>query len=100
MTRALVNDDEIGPIIGANLKRERRKIGLTQGEFADSIGQSRSYVVQVENGYVKTPGVLPVYVWATALGVRMEDLMSMPRVEHTTKGRSRARRAAKDNGTK
>lgn len=97
------SDGELGRIIGKNLRRERERNELTQKDFAALIGQSRSFITQVENGYVKVPGVHAVYVWASALGVRMEDLMEVPRVEHTSKGRFRAKhegRQARANGAR
>jgi transcriptional regulator with XRE-family HTH domain len=84
-------DGELGAIIGKNLRAARAREGMALKELAAHIGLSASYVSQVENGYVKTPGIGPLYTWASALGVRMEDLMELPRIEHTSKGRRRAK---------
>lgn len=85
------DDGAIGKTIGRNLRAAREREEINQKQFAELIGQSRSFITQVENGYVKVPGVHAVYVWASALGVRMEDLMEVPRIEHTSKGRKRAK---------
>jgi transcriptional regulator with XRE-family HTH domain len=46
----------------------------------------------IESGRVKHPGAFMLYAIASALGVRMEDLMGVQRIEITTKGRRHERR--------
>jgi len=38
-------------IIGEQLRRERKKAGLTQQQLADKIGTKKSYISRVENGH-------------------------------------------------
>jgi transcriptional regulator with XRE-family HTH domain len=46
----------------------------------------------IEGGRIKNPGVFTLYAIASALGVRLEDLMGVQRIEVTTKGRRHERR--------
>ena len=60
---------------GGNLKIERVKRGLSQEEFADLIGLSRTFYGDLERGQcgfniVELPGI------ARALGVRQAELLS------------------------
>lgn len=91
MSGGVPHDGDVGRTIGENMKRERLAANMTQQQLADLSAHSRSYVAQTENGFVKGPGARSVYLWASVLGVRMEDLMSLPRIEHTSKGRFRAK---------
>ncbi len=56
-----------------NLKREREKIGLTQGEFANQIGVAQPMVAQYEQG-IKMPAFLTVVNIERVLGVSVREL--------------------------
>lgn len=91
--------------LGANLRKERVRRGHTQKTLGAILDLGRGTVASIESGTVTNPGVYTLYRIAVALGVPMEDLMGVPRVAHTTKGRSanraqfRARRATADGTT-
>jgi transcriptional regulator with XRE-family HTH domain len=61
-------------LVGANLKRIRRKKGLTQEQFADVSGFSQQYLSGLESGH-RNPTVVTVYELAVALGVSHLDLL-------------------------
>jgi transcriptional regulator with XRE-family HTH domain len=61
-------------LVGANLKRIRRKKGLTQEQFADVSGFSQQYLSGLESGH-RNPTVVTVYELAVALGVSHIDLL-------------------------
>jgi transcriptional regulator with XRE-family HTH domain len=77
--------------LGANVTRERDAAGLTMRALASMAGVSPSQLSNIESGKIRNPGVESVYGLATALGIRIEDLMGAPRVEVTTRYRSRSR---------
>lgn len=78
--------------LGANLRAARLEAGWNHRELAEMTGANQTTYSDVETGRITNPGVYTLYKLAVVLGVRLEDLMGVPRVEATTKGRSRARR--------
>lgn len=80
-----------GTTLGANLERERIAANMTTRALGELTGLSASGIGDLIGGRVTNPGVDALYAIATALGVRIEDLMGVPRVEATTRYRSRAR---------
>jgi transcriptional regulator with XRE-family HTH domain len=82
--------------LGANIRREREAAGLTMTALTAraQLGGHRasSTLSTIESGHVKSPSVWTVYALAHTLGVRMEDLMGVQRIEATTKGRIQERR--------
>ncbi len=66
-----------------NLKREREKIGLTQGEFANRIGVAQPMVAQYETG-IKQPAFLTVVNIERVLGVSVRELYEGTREEETS----------------
>jgi transcriptional regulator with XRE-family HTH domain len=61
-------------LVGQNVRRIRRKNGLTQEQFADISGFSQQYISGLERGR-RNPTVVTVYELAVALGVGYMDLM-------------------------
>ncbi len=61
-------------IVGANVKRFRLELGLTQEQFAERSGFAQQYVSSLENGR-RNPTMVTVYELATALGVSPVDLL-------------------------
>ncbi len=64
-------------LVGGNVKRIRRKKGLTQEQLADISGFSQQYISGLEGGH-RNPTVVTVYELATALGANYLDLMRPP----------------------
>ena len=60
-------------LVGQNVRRIRRKKGLTQEQFADISGFSQQYISGLEAGH-RNPTVVTVYELAIALGVSYLDL--------------------------
>lgn len=75
------------------LRAARTAAGLTQHELGRLSDTGRTYIAQVEIGRITNPGAYTLYAVCAVLGLRMEDLMNVPRVERTTKGLSRRRAA-------
>jgi transcriptional regulator with XRE-family HTH domain len=61
-------------LVGRNVRRIRRKNGLTQEKFADISGFSQQYISSLEQGR-RNPTVITLYELATALGVTHLDLV-------------------------
>jgi len=61
--------------IGENIKKLRKRQGLTQDDFVKKTGLKYSTFAKIEGGFVKKPGVQMVAAIAKALGVSIEDLM-------------------------
>jgi transcriptional regulator with XRE-family HTH domain len=65
-------------LVGQNLKRFRRKKGLTQEGFAEISGFSQQYISGLEKGR-RNPTIVTVYELACALGISHLDLLRPPR---------------------
>jgi transcriptional regulator with XRE-family HTH domain len=61
-------------LVGQNVRRIRRKKGLTQERFAEISGFSQQYLSGLEGGN-RNPTVVTVYELAAALGVSHMDLL-------------------------
>ena len=61
-------------LVGRNVRRIRRKKGLTQERFAEISGFSQQYLSGLEQGH-RNPTVVTLYELATALGVSHVDLV-------------------------
>ena len=60
--------------LGNNLKRIRTKKGITQGDIARSLGVSRGFVSNIENGKTN-PTLATIAKIAKAIGVSIEELI-------------------------
>lgn len=60
--------------LGKNLKRIRTEKGITQGDIVRTLGVSRSFVSNIENGKTN-PTLATIAKLAKALGVNIEELM-------------------------
>lgn len=65
------------PELANRLKAYRGERGLTQAELAQAIGVSRKTINTVENG-VFVPSTILALRMAATLGVRVEDIFSLP----------------------
>jgi transcriptional regulator with XRE-family HTH domain len=61
-------------LVGQNVKRIRRKKGLTQEEFAGVSGFSQQYISSLEKGR-RNPTVITLYELSIALGVSHTELV-------------------------
>ena len=60
--------------LGKNLKRIRLEKGITQGDIVRSLGVSRSFVSNIENGKTN-PTLSTISKLAKAIGVTVGELM-------------------------
>lgn len=60
--------------LGKNLKRIRAKKGISQGDIARSLGVSRGYVSNIENGKTN-PTLATIVRLAKAVGVSSDQLI-------------------------
>ncbi len=68
---------DLTPVVGANLKRLRGKLGLSLAAFAEKSGVSRAMLGQIELGR-STPTINVMWKIAQALGVPFSSLISSP----------------------
>lgn len=61
--------------IGARLREERDRVGISQRELARRIGLSASMISQIESGQSK-PSVSTLYAIVTELGVSVDEVFS------------------------
>ena len=61
-------------LVGRNVRRIRKKEGLTQEQFAELSGFSQQYISGLERGR-RNPTVVTLYELASALGVNHLDLL-------------------------
>ena len=59
---------------GKNLKKERLKKSLSQGDVARILGVHRTYISGLERG-ARNPSLITVQKVARALGVRVKNLI-------------------------
>lgn len=60
--------------LGNNLKRIRTQNGITQGDIAKSLGVSRGFVSNLENGKTN-PTLATITRLANAVGVTTDELL-------------------------
>lgn len=60
--------------LGKNLKRIRTKRGITQGDIARSLGVSRGFVSNIENGKTN-PTLATIARLANAVGASTDELL-------------------------
>jgi transcriptional regulator with XRE-family HTH domain len=61
--------------LGARIKSERQRAGLTQQELASQVGISRIYIAKLEAGDRTSPSLPVLEQIAKALGVTLVDLL-------------------------
>ena len=62
------------PMMGQELRKARRKAGLTQEELSFRAGVSRPYISQLERN-LKSPTVATLFLICDALDVRAADIV-------------------------
>lgn len=62
----------MNPDFGREIRRLRRRLGLTQTELAERIGAHQSFVSNLERGNVKNPRVSTLVRLAHALNANVE----------------------------
>ena len=65
-------------LVGRNVRRLRKKKGLTQEQFADVAGFSQQYISSLEQGH-RNPTVITLFELSLALGVSHLDLVRPPK---------------------
>lgn len=75
-----------------NVRVQRLAHDLSKADLSRNAHVSPTLLSNIETGKITNPGVYTLYAVAVTLGVRMEDLMGVQRIEGTTKGRVNARR--------
>lgn len=76
-------ESELGPVVGAEIRRLREAAGLSTRELAAAAEMSQPFLSQIERG-VSTPSMASVYRLARALGVRPGDLLPSVRADEVT----------------
>lgn len=71
--------DRIKKTIGDNLKKCRKKAGLTQEELADRINSRGEHISKIERGLVE-PKIIMIYHICVVLGISVNELFSGQRV--------------------
>jgi transcriptional regulator with XRE-family HTH domain len=61
-------------LVGQNVARARRRLGMTQEQLANKSGFSQQYLSDLERGR-RNPTVVSLYELAMALGVTVVDLV-------------------------
>ena len=49
-----MTSEQLYTLIGQNIKKVRKKIGISQEQLANDIGMSRGFISQIESSKVKT----------------------------------------------
>ena len=78
--------------LGAHLRRERGRLGLSLRELARRLDVSPSLVSQIETGKIQ-PSVRTLYAIVSELGVSFDDVFAPPPKAAGSPARARARRA-------
>ena len=66
--------------LGARIKTLRVKKGFSQEAFADKCGFARTYMSRIETGGAN-PSLDALHVLATALDMRLAELLDWPDIE-------------------
>lgn len=80
---------DIRKLFGANVRRRRLALGLSQEALAARMGADRAYVSLIERGE-QNATLLTVHALAEAFGIAPDRLLAMPEQEEAPPGRSRA----------
>ena len=59
-------------ILGANIRKYRKQIGITQEQLAEKIGKSVNYIGMIERGE-KVPSLTTFVLIANAIGISTEN---------------------------
>jgi transcriptional regulator with XRE-family HTH domain len=65
-------------LVGQNVMRLRKRLGLTQEQLAEKSGFSQQYLSDLERGR-RNPTIVSLYELAQALGASHMDLLRPPR---------------------
>ncbi len=89
--------EQLGRIIGENLKRLRSESGLSLDALAKSSGVSKSRLGQIERGEAN-PSVTTVWQIANALRAEFSALVTSPRAESVIVSRAEVEPVVEDGG--
>lgn len=73
----MIAQDDLRPILAANVTRLRRAKELTQVELAEKVGVSEVMINRIEKGK-STPGAELLFSLADILGVPADNLRQLP----------------------
>lgn len=73
-------------VFGKQIKEFRKKLGLTQSQFAESVGFSFSYIAKVESGE-KQPGRELITSISEKHNISIDTLLGLDSVPNDPKGR-------------
>jgi len=74
---AVIAQDDLRPILAANVARLRRERGMTQVQLAEKVGISEQMLNRIEKAK-SSPGVELLFSLADALGVSADNLRQLP----------------------
>jgi transcriptional regulator with XRE-family HTH domain len=60
--------------IGKRIRKRRIELGWSQDYLAQVSGYSRIYILKVENGHIKSPGIKALEKLSYCLGIKLESL--------------------------
>jgi len=63
------------PLIGENIKRYRKKLGISQDKLSKLADVSHNTIIKIESGGIKNPRVKTAQKIAKALKVSLDELL-------------------------
>jgi len=63
------------PLIGENVKKFRKKIGISQDKLSKLANVSHNTIVKIESGKIKNPTIKTAQKIAKALGISLGELL-------------------------
>lgn len=63
------------PLIGENIKRFRKKLGISQDKLSKLADVSHNTVIKIESGGIKNPTIKTIKKIARALKVSIDELI-------------------------
>ena len=73
---------DLARILGANVRRERKRLGKSQEELALDAAMKRAYLSDLERG-TRNPSIKAIARLAVALGVNPSSLLEAPPPERS-----------------
>ncbi len=69
-------------VIGHNVLYRIHALGITQAEVCRRVGMCKSHLSEIVNGHTSHPSVWTMARIASALGCRVDDLISVGEYDH------------------
>jgi transcriptional regulator with XRE-family HTH domain len=77
-------DAEINAQVGATIRKEREKLGITQEELSQRLGMSRPSITNIERGRQQL-SVVQLLLFAKCLGLSPSTLLQETQSSHVTR---------------